>query len=389
MTQQLVVVASGVTWDGVKGSERQLAESLAHHADILWVDPPVSPVTPARFRGKSARMWQPRLRRVRPGIVRLTPVGPPGWTRPGVRSLTWPLVRAQIGWALRKAKRHPDVFVACTQHDLLGRWGRDVLNVLYGTDDWVAGATLMNQDARFVLKEEQAAIARADLVLAVGPELAERWEKLGAQPVVFPNGCNPDAYQGVSSREPGPVPSGFPARVAGLVGQLSDRIDIGLLESVADTGIGLLLVGPREPNWEPGRANALLDRPNVHHVGAVAFEELPQWFARLDVGLTPYADTAFNRASFPLKTLEYLAAGLPVVSTDLPASRRLSAETSHIWIAADGRSFADAVVRAASGEWTPAAAGQRRSVAAQHSWAVRARTFIQLAGLRVAGSQER
>ncbi|CAM3451583.1 glycosyltransferase [Kibdelosporangium persicum] len=375
----LVVVASGVTWDGVKGSERQLAEALTRHADVLWVDPPVSPVTPARFRGESGPVWRPLLRPLRLGIARLTPVGPPGWTRPGVRSLTWPMVRAQIGWALRRARRRPDVFVACTQHDLLGRWGDRCVDVLYGTDDWVAGASLMNQDAHFVLREEREAIVRADLVLAVGPELAERWQELGAHPVVFPNGCDPRAYQG--DVEPGPVPDGFPARIAGVIGQLSDRIDISLLEAVAETGLGLLLVGPREPGWEPGRSDGLLRRPNVHHVGAVPFEELPQWFARIDVGLTPYADSAFNRASIPLKTLEYLAAGLPVVSTDLPASKRLAEETDGIQIGGDPRGFADAVVKAAIDEASPAVTGQRRSVAARHSWAARADTFTRLAGL--------
>jgi teichuronic acid biosynthesis glycosyltransferase TuaH len=377
----LVVVASGVTWDGVKGSERQLAESLARHAgvDILWVDPPVSPVTPARFRGSTGRMWRPLLRSLKPRIARLTPVGPPGWTRPGIRELTWPLVRAQIAWALRKTGRRPAVFIACTQHDLLGRWGRQVVNVLYGTDDWVAGASLMNQDAHFVLREERKAIARADLVLAVGPELADRWQELGAKPVVFPNGCDPEAYQAIA--DPGEVPAGFPSRVAGLVGQLSDRIDIGLLEAVADTGIGLLLVGPREPGWQPGRADALLERPNVHYVGPVPFEELPQWFARINVGLTPYTDTAFNRASFPLKTLEYLAAGLPVVSTDLPASRRLAEESDSLQLAADRQAFADMVVKAAIDEAAPEVIAQRRSVASGHSWATRAQTFTRLAGL--------
>jgi teichuronic acid biosynthesis glycosyltransferase TuaH len=265
------------------------------------------------------------------------------------------------------------VFVACTQHDLLGRWGRDVVNVLYGTDDWVAGATLMNQDARYVLQEEKAALARADLVLAVGPELADRWTELGAKPVVFPNGCDPGAYSALPA--PGPVPEGFPSRVAGLIGQLSDRIDIGLLESVADTGIGLLLVGPKEPGWD--RADSLLKRDNVHYVGPVPFEELPQWFARLDVGLTPYADTPFNRASFPLKTLEYLAAGLPVVSTDLPASRRLRVQTPHVHIGY----FADTVVKVANTEWTPRDVEARRSVAITHSWAARALEFTRLAGL--------
>jgi teichuronic acid biosynthesis glycosyltransferase TuaH len=125
----------------------------------------------------------------------------------------------------------------------------------------------------------------------------------------------------------------------------------------------------------------LLDRPNVHYVGAVPFEELPQWFARIDVGLTPYADTAFNRASFPLKTLEYLAAGLPVVSTDLPASRRLAEESAGIQLAGDRQAFADAVVKSAADEAAPDVVAQRRSVATRHSWATRAETFTRLAGL--------
>jgi teichuronic acid biosynthesis glycosyltransferase TuaH len=201
--------------------------------------------------------------------------------------------------------------------------------------------------------------------------------------VIFPNGCDPEAYQEVPATDPVPVPDGFPYPVAGLIGQLSDRIDIGMLEAVADTGIGLVLVGPREPGWQPQRAEALLARSNVHYAGPVGFEELPPWFARFDVGLTPYADTAFNRASFPLKTLEYLAAGRPVVSTDLPASRRLRAETPHVRIGGDHRAFAQAVVTAAGSEWTPDVVAQRQSVARAHSWSARAITFGRLAGLTV------
>jgi teichuronic acid biosynthesis glycosyltransferase TuaH len=390
--RKLVVVAAGVNWDGVKGSERQLAEAMTEHADVLWVDPPVSPVTPARYRGigaggrsvrSLASALKPRLYAVPPDLRRLTPVGPPGWTRPVLRSLTWPLVRAQIHWALRRLGREVDVFVACTQHDLLGHWGRDVVDVLYGTDDWIAGAELMRQDARRVAAHERIALSRADVVLAVGPELARRWRASGAEPHEFPNGCDPTTYERVRAAVPAALPAGFPAPIAGLIGQLTDRIDIGLLEAVADTGLGLLLVGPREDSWEPQRSQALLSRPNVQHAGPVPFDELPRWLARIDVGLTPYADTAFNRASFPLKTLEYLSAGLPVVSTDLPASRRLREQTSQILIAADPGSFAGAVFEAATvpEAQSPAAADARLAVARAHSWSARADSFAALTGL--------
>jgi glycosyltransferase involved in cell wall biosynthesis len=380
--RRLVVVVSGVTWDGVKGSDRQLAEALREHADVLWVDPPVSPATPDRYRGVSARagrQWRPTLVQAAPGIQRLTPVALPGLTRPGIRETTWPLVRLQLRWALRRLGKRPHAVLACSPHDVLGRWGPSVVDVLYGTDDWVAGAELMKLDRDRVAAEERNSLRRADLVLAVGPELAQRWRGLGVEPVLFPNGCSPDAY--LADVEPAAVPEEFPAAVAGLSGQLSDRIDLALLEAVAETGIGLLLVGPRDPGWYPERVNALLAKDNVHHVGAVPFEELLPYLARFDVGLTPYADSAFNRASFPLKTLEYLAAGKPVVSSDLPASRRLREETAEIRLAETAEEFAQLVLDAVKEARDPNAVADRRAVAREHSWAARAATLAGLIGL--------
>ena len=98
------------------------------------------------------------------------------------------------------------------------------------------------------------------------------------------------------------------------------------LEAVAQSGHSLLLVGPRQTTFELERINALLSLPNVQWVGPKPFESLPSYLRITTVGLTPYADSDFNRASFPLKTLEYLAAGKPVVSTDLPAARWLATD---------------------------------------------------------------
>ena len=50
---------------------------------------------------------------------------------------------------------------------------------------------------------------------------------------------------------------------------------------------------------------------------------MPAYIAAIDIGITPYLDSPFNRASFPLKTLDYLSAGRPAVSTALPAARWL------------------------------------------------------------------
>jgi teichuronic acid biosynthesis glycosyltransferase TuaH len=374
----LTVLASGVSWDGVRGSERALTEALSRFTDVLWVDPPISPATPRRYRrfGTAGPSWRPRLRVAMPGITRLTPVVLPGLTRPVIRTTTWPLVRAQARWALRRLGRTPAAVISCSLDDILRGWPARTATVLYGTDDWVAGAGLMGQSAARLRRQERRAVRAADLVLAVTPELAARWRALDTEPALLPNGCDPDAYLAVDTVEPAPLPDGFPTPVAGVVGQLNDRLDADLLAAVADTGMGLLLVGPRGP----GRWDDLIGRPNVHHVGAVPFADLPRWLARMDVGLTPYTDSAFNRASFPLKTLEYLAAGRPVVGSDLPATRGLAQESVDVTVAGPAE-FAARVRAVADIPSTSGAVRRRRAVAGRHSWAARATRLAQLVDL--------
>ncbi len=380
-TRPLTVLVSGANWDGVRGSERALTDALTRHTDVLWVDPPVSPATPKRYRrfGAAGPSWRPALTEPVPGVHRLTPVVLPGLTRPVVRETTWPLVRRHVRWGLRTLGRTPAAVIAASLDDVLGGWPAGTRTVLYGTDDWVAGAELMGQRTQKLLRDERRALAAADIVLAVTPQLAQRWRALGADPVLLPNACDPQAYLAVDTVAPAPLPDGFPMPVAGVVGQLNDRLDADLLTAVADTGLGLLLVGPRDPGWLPDRWADLVARPNVHHTGAVPFEELPRWLARIDVGLTPYTDTAFNRASFPLKTLEYLAAGRPVVGSDLPATNGLAQECVDVTAVTGPAAFTRAVTVAADQPRTPDVVGRRRRVVTvRYSWASRA---TRLAGL--------
>jgi UDP-galactopyranose mutase len=55
--------------------------------------------------------------------------------------------------------------------------------------------------------------------------------------------------------------------------------------------------------------------PNLHWLGQRSYEELPDLVAQWDVCLLPFALNASTRYISPTKTLEYLAADRPVVST--------------------------------------------------------------------------
>jgi teichuronic acid biosynthesis glycosyltransferase TuaH len=378
---------SAVSWDAIRGTDWHLATAMTEHARILWVDPPVSPLTSSvRQHRRDAGMRSvgpltPRLAEAGHRITRLTPVALPGLTRPGVRLTTTAFVRVQVRWAVRKIGFQPFAAVATHLENVLSHWGRGVVNLLHATDDYVAGAELMGLSASRLRRQERQAVGRADVVSVVSPGLAEHWSDLGASPVVIPNGCL------AAIEWSGDIPS--PARelgrpVVGLVGQLSERIDMDVLETIVDGGFSLLLVGPHDTRWERERFMALTARPGVHYAGRVPAEAVPSYLAAIDVGVTPYQDSAFNRASFPLKTLEYLAAGLPVVSSDLPSARWLrdsgGATDRMLAIAASKDEFVEAIRRLAK-ERQDGDAMACRALASQHSWSRRADALAASIGL--------
>jgi teichuronic acid biosynthesis glycosyltransferase TuaH len=402
-TRHLVWI-SGVSWDGNPGPDRLMASAMTRHTNILWVDPPVSPLTSAARRFGAALTLKPVMTTVNDRVIRLTPAAFPGLSRPVIRLTTATLVRAQVRWALRRMGILPFGVVATHLEEVLGGWGDGVINVLWGTDDYVSGAGLMGLSARRLRSLERRALARADVVGAISLQLAERWAALGAKPVLIPNGCS--VTRGSIDKLP-PAVRDLSAPVVGLVGQLNERIDLDLLNGIADAGFSLLVVGPRDPRWEPQRFAALIARPRVHYTGPVPMEAVPAYLAAIDVGIAPYRDSPFNRASFPLKTLEYLGAGRPAVNTDLPAARWLcedlarsdqAAFAEQILLLAGGPAEFIAALRRVAGDPSspasakgeseqtgavPSIAERCRTFAERHTWSRRAEAFATAIGLSV------
>jgi teichuronic acid biosynthesis glycosyltransferase TuaH len=370
---QCVLWMAGVDWNAVQGTDRQIV--TAFDRPVVWVDSPVSPLRPTG-RWLPAELGGVSVLREDPLLVRIAPVSVPFGSRPIMRALPSPLKRLQVRRVLDRIGATPETVVYTYLDGTPKRWGGDAVEVLLGTDDYVAGAELMGLSRRWLANLEQEALARADVVLAVSPQLAERWRGLGAEPHVLRNGCTrvPAAAITDPARLRGRGPGDPP--VVGVVGQLSSRIDLRILEALAAAGIRLLLVGPKDPSWEPDRWESLVQRDTVTCVGRVPAEEVPALLATVDVGLTPYADSAFNRASFPLKTLEYLGGGLPVASSDMPASRWIEQEMSarlggdvsnHLRICSSAGDFIEGV-RQLAAQRSPALDAERWQFAQLHSW---------------------
>jgi len=365
----LLVLCAANNYDGMKVADWHLAAHLSRLVPVLYVDPPMSRLTPARHPEAAGALRSPRLRLQEPGLARLTPVVQPFPSRPGAAGLTSALTRRYLSRATaRLGGRVRAVISGWPQYPVFGSCAEQV-RVYWAQDDFVGGADLLGLNARLLDKRERRVAASADLVVAANPVVADTWRSRGLDPVLVPFGADVDAYREI---EGAPVPSDarLPAPVAGFVGRINDRTDLSLLEAIADRGRSLLLVGPKDPAFEPDRFDALRQRRNVRWVGPKPFEALPGYFRVLDVGVVPYRDSPFNRGSFPLKTLEYLAAGRAVVATDLPAIRWLA--TDLVSVATTPPAFADQVDRLLAQPRTPGMLARRQAFAARHSWARRA-----------------
>lgn len=161
----------------------------------------------------------------------------------------------------------------------------------------------------------------------------------------------------------------------GYVGTLDNRIDFALLEHLARRlpGVRLLLIG-RTSADQPGVAEALarLDAlPNVTRVGPQPAAALPDWLRQIHVGLIPFVKNDQTAAIYPMKINEYLAAGLPVVSTDFAPLGPLE---TVVCVAADPADFLRAVEAALQPD-TEAAQRARQQAARDNSWSHRARAF--------------
>jgi glycosyltransferase involved in cell wall biosynthesis len=368
----LVVMCAANLYDGMKLTDQHMAEHLSKLVPVLYVDPPVSRLTSLRNQQAALALREPRLRVQAPGLARLTPIVQPCPSRPGMTGLAAALARRQLRRAISAlGGQVRAVISAWPQYPAFGSCGEKV-RVYWSQDDYVGGASLLGLRAKHLDVRERRVAAASDFVVAVSPVLAEKWRSRGLTAAFIPNGADLAAYADVE-RAALPRDVNLCGPVAGFVGHLNARIDLGLLEAVADRGHSLLLVGPKDPDFEPRRLAALLGRPNVCWVGQKPFGTLPGYLRIMDVGLVPYGDSPFNQGSFPLKTLEYLSAGRAVVATDLPAIRWLS--TDLVTVAAGSASFADQVGRQLAETRTPAVVARRRAFAAAHGWPGRAATL--------------
>ncbi|MFG1618141.1 glycosyltransferase [Nonomuraea wenchangensis] len=310
------------------------------------------------------------LRQPFPGFHVMSPLPLPFYGSPVLRRVNALLVRAQVrAVCLALGLRRPVMVVTIpTAWDVVRPMPRHAL--LYNRSD--RHSAFPEADAAVIGAMENELLARADRVLYASRTLmAEERELTGERACFLDHGVDIDHFSRVA--EPPPDLAAVPGPRVGFFGALDEFVvDVGLLERLAAElpQTSLVLIGD---------ATAPMDRltgyPNVRWFGFVPYERIPAYASGFDVAIMPWQDNAWIRHANPIKLKEYLALGLPVVSTDFP---ELAHYRDRVRVAATHDAFV-AAVKAALAEGGPRPAAELRASVLGMSWSARAERLLELA----------
>jgi glycosyltransferase involved in cell wall biosynthesis len=187
---------------------------------------------------------------------------------------------------------------------------------------------------------ERELFRRADVVFTGGVTLFGAKRHRHANVHAFPSSIDAAHFRKANGVEQPALPdqNHLPRPRLGFFGVIDERTDIDLVAAIADLRPNwqVIMIGP-VVKIDPA---SLPKRPNLHWLGGKRYDELPTYLAGWDVGIMPFALNESTRFISPTKTPEFLAAGVPVVSTPSADVVRPYGELGLVEIAQDPETFA-------------------------------------------------
>ncbi|HRX86942.1 MAG TPA: glycosyltransferase [Phycisphaerae bacterium] len=368
VTDRLIVCIASC-WDIDPTSKHHLMRMLARRNDVVWVNYHAS--RRPRFNRADLRSALNVLRRIAGGtrpiesrMVQTTPFVLPSGATPFRDAVNRRLLALQLRRIIRARRRSADQPVqiwtfAPDVAFLAGAFGEECL-VYYCVDEF---SEFEGFDRAATLAAEAALMARADVVMATSERLfAARRDRHPNVHLVRHGVDHAHFAQAVERDLPKPgALRGISGPIAGFFGLIQHWFDAALLADVARRlpDVSFVLVGETVVDVGP-----LAELPNVHLLGRQPYAELPAYCAAFDVALIPFVRSPMTENVNPIKLREYLAAGVPVVSTALPEVRPYAPDVACV---DDAEGFADACRRALATD-SIAARRQRSAWVADESW---------------------
>lgn len=307
-----------------------LARELSRHHRVLYVNPPIqrreqwfgtnNPARPQkrRPRGKKTdtlkqlgeNLWMLSPYRIMESLNWLPVTGlVKKLTIINSRRLAREIKQAatQIGFESFILINDKDIFRSFYLKQLL----KPTLSI-YLDRDYTLGVPYWSKHGRTM---EPEIMKQADLVICNSPEFTRAAQQHNPHSYYLRNGYDPEQFKpGVTYQEPADLVNLPRPRILYIGAIVASRLDMGLLLYLAQKrpDYCFVLIGWRDDKFE---SSPLHQMSNVKFLGRKATAEVPAYLQHVDVAINPQTINPITRGNFPLKIVEYLAAGKPVVAT--------------------------------------------------------------------------
>lgn len=311
-----VVAFSSNDWSDIPSSTSQLMTQLARSRTVLYIDtigirtPRLTTRDAQRALGKLRRAFN-GARPVGRNLYVWSPLVIPFHGSGMARRLNARLLSISTRWVMRRLRMRNSIVYAALPSalDIVKQLPRTTL-VYHCIDDY-REFTDAPREAYELMEDRLSQLA--DLTVVSSSRLLELRRKASRRAVYLPHGVDLDWFEHSLEEEVALDDiDAIPGPIAGFVGRIGDWIDVDLIFRCAQKmpDWSFVVVGPTNIDLSPYSG-----LPNLFFLGLKPFEQIPHYVKRFKVALLPFVDNEVSASVNPLKLYEYLAVGVPVVST--------------------------------------------------------------------------
>jgi len=319
------IVCFSNDWDGDPLSKMHAMKILARENRVLWVNSignrrPTASTRDAKRVFKKIAGAIEGVKERHPNIWVLTPLAIPFYGNEWVRAANGALLKAQVQHAMQ-ALSFKDVIswsFLPSSAPVSGTLGESLV-VYHCVDEFSA---FSDAPAHEIRELERRLMLKADVVICSSEKLRADKARVNPSSHLVQHGVDLEHF--AKAFNPATtIPDelkGAPGPIIGFWGLIADWVDLELIRHVADAFSGgtVVLVGTSTTDMK-----ALDGAKNIRVIGRKPYADLPRYAKAFDVSLMPFRVNELTLNANPLKVREYLAAGLPCVSTAIPEVERL------------------------------------------------------------------
>jgi glycosyltransferase involved in cell wall biosynthesis len=312
-------------WTGDPLSKTHLMRILARDNRVLWVNsiglrsPSASKADVSRAFQKIASAMTP-IKEVEPNLFVMSPFTIPAYGHSFLRFVNQQSLLFQVRKAMRKLgfKRPVNYSFLPSAALLAGKLDEELI-IYHCVDEYAAFSDIESQP---ILDMEETLLKKSDVVIVSADALYHSKIKHNVNTHLVRHGVDYAHFRkalDADTKIPEEI-ANLPHPVIGFFGLIADWVDVELMAKTAGhfSQGSLVVVGKTTTD-----VSELEKLPNVHLLGRKPYADLPNYCKGFDVALNPFIINELTISANPLKVREYLAAGLEVVSTDIPEVRIL------------------------------------------------------------------